>query len=99
MSILDTIVEQKRAEVARLPERAVSAVDLRAAIDKRGGLREFEAALRRPRRGRIALIAEIKKASPSAGVIRPDFDPVRVARQFEAAGADCLSVLTDERFF
>ncbi len=99
MSILDTIVEQKKAEIARLPERAVSAVDLRAAIAARGDRREFEAALRRPHRGAIALIAEIKKASPSAGVIRPDFDPVRIARQFAAAGADCLSVLTDERFF
>jgi indole-3-glycerol phosphate synthase len=99
MSILNTIVEQKRREVARLPERAVSVADLRTALARRGELRDFAGALRQPRAGSVALIAEVKKASPSAGVICPDFDPVRVARAYETAGASCLSVLTDEKFF
>jgi indole-3-glycerol phosphate synthase len=99
MNILDTIVEQKRIEVARLPERSVSAADLRTALKHRGGLRDFAGALRQPRTGEVALIAEVKKASPSMGVICPDFNPVRIAREYEAAGANCLSVLTDEKFF
>ena len=99
MSILDTIVEQKRREVARLAKRVVSVADLKAALARRGGVRDFAEALRRRRAGSVALIAEVKKASPSAGVIRPDFDPVRIAREYESAGASCLSVLTDEKFF
>ena len=99
MSILDTIVEQKKREVAALPARNVTGADLKAALAARGGVRDFTAALLRPRRGRVALIAEVKKASPSKGVICADFDPVRIARDYEAAGASCLSVLTDEKFF
>jgi len=99
VKILDTIVEEKKREVARLPERVLAAGDLRDALLERGERRDFAAALRQPRRGDIALIAEVKKASPSAGVICPDFDPVRIAKEFEAAGASCLSVLTDEKFF
>ena len=99
MNILDTIVEQKKREIAQLPKRNVSAVDLRDALQKRGDARYFGDALRKPRAGPVALIAEVKKASPSAGVICPDFDPVRIAKEYEAAGATCLSVLTDERFF
>ena len=99
MSILDTIVEQKKLEVAKLPARLIAAGDLRDALLERGERRDFLAALGRPCRGDMALIAEVKKASPSAGVIRKDFDPVRIAKEYEAAGASCLSVLTDEKFF
>jgi indole-3-glycerol phosphate synthase len=99
MNVLDTIVEQKKREVARLPARLIAAGDLRDAVLARGEGRNFVAAIRQPRPGAIALIAEVKKASPSAGVICQDFDPVRIAREYEAAGAACLSVLTDEKFF
>jgi indole-3-glycerol phosphate synthase len=96
MNILDQIVAQKRREVALLPERRVTPAAIRAA---RREPRDFTAALRHPRRGHLALIAEVKKASPSAGVICANFDPVRIAREYEASGATCLSVLTDENFF
>jgi indole-3-glycerol phosphate synthase len=99
VTILDTIVEEKQREAARLPQRRVSAADLKAAAELRGGRQNFADALRKPRAGSVALIAEVKKASPSAGLIRPDFDPVRIAREYEAAGASCLSVLTDQKFF
>lgn len=99
MTILDAIVEEKKREVARLPRRPVTLSDVRQALGSRGQPRDFLQALRRPKAGSVALIAEIKKASPSAGVIRPDFDPLRIAREYEAAGATCLSVLTDEKFF
>ncbi|HYG25194.1 MAG TPA: indole-3-glycerol phosphate synthase TrpC [Verrucomicrobiae bacterium] len=98
-NILDTIVDEKRREVARLPQRLLAVGDLRDALLERGEGRDFLSALRR-RKGRgVALIAEVKKASPSAGVICQDFDPIRIAKAYEAAGADCLSVLTDEKFF
>ena len=99
MNILDEIVAQKRREVALLPPRKVTAGDLKAAVAQCDGPRNFFAALQSPRRGSLALIAEVKKASPSAGVICADFDPVRIAQDYEAAGATCLSVLTDEKFF
>jgi len=99
VTILDTIVQEKKAEVARLARQVVSVRDLKAASEALGDHRDFLGALRRPKAGLVALIAEVKKASPSAGIIRPDFDPVRIAAQYEQAGASCLSVLTDEKFF
>src|ERR1700679_1859118 len=99
MTILDTIVEQKKCEVALLPSRIIATGDLRDAMLEHGECRDFIASLKTPHIGNIGLIAEVKKASPSAGVICPDFDPVRIATAYEAAGASCLSVLTDEQFF
>jgi len=103
-NILDRIVEEKNREIARLPERVLAAGDLHDAMLQRGEKRDFMAALRAATRNtqhatRLALIAEVKKASPSAGIICKDFDPVRIAKEYEAAGASCLSVLTDEKFF
>ena len=105
MTILDKIVEQKKREVAQLPARIIAVGDLRDAMLEHGERRDFLGALRNPPSrftshvSRIALIAEVKKASPSMGVICKDFDPVRIAKDYEAAGASCLSVLTDEQFF
>ena len=98
MSILDDIVAHKAIELERLPEMGVSLNGLREKLEARGK-RDFVSALRSPRVGDVALIAEVKKASPSAGVIRADFDPVAIAREYESAGASCLSVLTDVEFF
>jgi indole-3-glycerol phosphate synthase len=95
MNILDEIVAQKRIEIANLPNEGISA----ELLARCGPRRDFIAALKSPRRPPPALIAEVKKASPSAGVICEDFDPIRIAKTYEAAGASCLSVLTDEKFF
>jgi len=98
-NILETIVEQKKREIAQLPARIIAAGDFRDAMLEHGERRDFMSALKKPRIGKIGLIAEVKKASPSMGVICQNFDPVRIAKEYEAAGASCLSVLTDEKFF
>src|SRR5688572_27486124 len=98
-NILEKIVKQKKREVAKLPDATIDVQALKDALTRRGDHRGFNYALRHPRRGTVALIAEVKKASPSAGVICADFDPIRIAREYEAAGASALSVLTDEKFF
>ncbi len=99
MTILEEIVAQKKREVARLAGEPVTPALLQEAMRARGDIRNFGEALRACPPGTVALIAEIKKASPSAGLIRADFDPVAIAGEYEAAGASCLSVLTDQKFF
>lgn len=96
MTILDQIVAAKRAEIARA-KSTVREEALRERLADAPPRRDFFAALDAP--GPIKLIAEVKKASPSAGVIRADFDPVAIARIYAEHGATCLSVLTDEPFF
>ena len=99
MSILDEIIVNKRTELKALPEIEVNLDSLCAKVEARGGAMDFIEALANPRSGDVGLIAEVKKASPSAGVIRPDFNPIQIAKEYDRAGASCLSVLTDEKYF
>ncbi len=95
-TILDEIVATKRREIAVCKQRLPEA-ELRRMLANAPPARDFFGQLAEP--GPIRLIAEVKKASPSAGVIRADFDPVRIAQTYEAHGAACISVLTDEKYF
>jgi indole-3-glycerol phosphate synthase len=95
--ILEEIVWEKDREIAVARER-VSLRQLQRQIADLPATRDFAAALRASCR-KPAVIAEVKKASPSKGVIREDFDPVAIAKSYAAGGASCLSVLTDKTFF
>jgi indole-3-glycerol phosphate synthase len=97
--VLTRILARKREEIAeRMARTPVD--ELRGFVDAAPAVRPFLAALEsRIHEGRPAVIAEIKKASPSRGVLREDFDPEAIARSYEKGGAACLSVLTDRDFF
>ena len=95
-TILDKIVATKRQELAAA-KAGQPLAELRAQLKDAPPVRDFHAAIAAP--GPIKLIAEVKKASPSVGLIREDFDPVAIAKIYEQHGASCLSVLTDEQYF
>lgn len=95
-TILDKIVATKRQEIVRAKALRPES-ELRAAIADAPASRDFFGALADG--GSIKLIAEVKKASPSKGLIRADFHPVEIAQAYEANGASCISVLTDEQYF
>lgn len=94
--LLQPIVEAKRREVIERRAR-LSLAEVQSRATDASPARDFFSAV--VRSGQIRLIAEVKKASPSRGVIRPDFDPVTIAKSYVAGGAAALSVLTDEPFF
>lgn len=96
MTILEQIVAAKKEEVARA-QAMLSVAQLRKLAAQAPPPRDFFAALAAP--GGIKLIAEVKQASPSRGILRPDFDPLAIAKAYAAHGAACISVLTDQRWF
>ena len=97
--VLKRILARKQEEVAERRER-VSLFELKARLSGAPPVRGFaDAVAAKLQAGLPAVIAEVKKASPSKGVIRADFDPAAIARSYEAGGAACLSVLTDIDFF
>jgi indole-3-glycerol phosphate synthase len=98
MSVLEAIVRDKREELRRR-RAAVTQGALQARCRTLGPARDFEGALRPAAPGAVRLIAEVKQASPSRGVLAPGLDPVDLARTYARHGADAISVLTDEKYF
>ena len=97
-TILEQIIATKREEIAQR-QRTAPVESLKETIQTLGRPRNFFDAVTRKGKKPLNLIAEVKKASPSAGVIRANFDPVKIAQAYKAGGADALSVLTDEKYF
>ncbi|MBL7188111.1 MAG: indole-3-glycerol phosphate synthase TrpC [Phycisphaerae bacterium] len=97
-NILDKIVADKTVEV-RCRQSQTSLDQLKEQVADLPKCRNFYKAVTAPNRRCINVIAEVKKASPSAGLIREDFDPVAIARAYEKCGANAISVLTDEKYF
>lgn len=95
--ILEEIVWHKELEVERMREE-ISLLQLRKLVSTMAPAKDFVSALVNGKT-KPALIAEVKKASPSKGIIREDFDPVAIAKAYAVGGASCLSVLTDKKFF
>jgi len=97
-NILDKIIADKRAEVSyRKSQRSLE--QLKEQVRTKPKCRNFYKAVTKPNSRGINVIAEVKKASPSAGIIREDFDPVAIAQIYAKCGADAISVLTDEKYF
>jgi indole-3-glycerol phosphate synthase len=97
-NILDKIISDKRQEVAERKAK-VTLHELRATAAGMPKCRNFYKAVTKKNFRGLNVIAEVKKASPSAGMIRPGFDPVAIAAEYEACGADAISCLTDEKYF
>jgi len=97
-NILDKIISDKKAEVNyRRSQKSLE--QLKEEVCSKGKCRNFYKAVTKPNSRGINVIAEVKKASPSAGIIREDFDPVAIAQTYQKCGADAISVLTDEKYF
>jgi len=97
-TVLEKIIADKRVEVEER-KAAKSVEELKTQIRPLRKCRNFYKAVTKANPRGINVIAEVKKASPSAGVIRQDFDPVAIAKEYESCGADAISVLTDEKYF
>ena len=97
-NILDKIITDKKTEIAqRKPQTSIE--QLKEQIRLLPKCRNFYKAVTKPNSRGLNVIAEVKKASPSAGLIRKDFDPVAIAQTYKKCGADAISVLTDEKYF